>query len=159
MVYQFGYVKIMSTNNNHLHNQVTSINTNGGGITTGCVSMQGSLSSTTQLPPSSSVPIGTTYTINGSYNINTGSGWTPVVSPVTNTYSNAFNYGSITFSDKNGKTHNMDDVLERLEMLEKKLFMITEDSEKLEQFPSLKDAYENYKLVERMIFGDSDDHC
>jgi hypothetical protein len=96
------------------------------------------------------MPTGTTYTINGSYHINNGSAWT-AISPAPQTYS--YN-GNVSFMDKHGKTHQMDDVLDRLEMLEQKLLVLTADPEKLEQFPSLKDAFDNYRLVERMIFGD-----
>ena len=147
----------MTTNNHHIHNHVTSIGSSNGNValsTIGAISLQGSLSSTTQLPPPQSTSTGTTYTINGTSHINTGSSWAALTPP---TFNNGMYYqGSVSFQDKNGKMHLMDDVLERLEMLEKKLFALTENKEKLEQFPSLKDAYDNYKLVEKMIFGDDD---
>lgn len=150
----------MSTLNNHLHNTVTSIGSSNGNValsTTGAISFQGSLSSTTQLPPAQSTSTGTMYTINGTSHINTGSSWAALTPATYNT--GIYYQGSVSFQDKNGKMHLMDDVLERLEMLEKKLFALTEDKEKLEQFPSLKDAYENYKLVEKMIFGDDNNQC
>lgn len=48
-------------------------------------------------------------------------------------------------------------VAETLELILEKLSIILENQEKNEKYPALKEAYMNYKLVEKMLTGDSDE--
>lgn len=42
---------------------------------------------------------------------------------------------------------------DRVEALEKKLFILHENKEAMEKFESLKEAYEAYKIVEKLVYG------
>lgn len=63
-------------------------------------------------------------------------------------------YG-ITFND-GSKTYRLEDLFYKMEKLEKIIGVLLEEPtpETLEQHRALKDAYEKYKMVERMILGE-----
>lgn len=60
----------------------------------------------------------------------------------------------ITITKKDGTRIR---VVETLELLLDKLSIIVENQEKNEKYPALKEAYMNYKLVEKMLQGDDND--
>lgn len=52
-------------------------------------------------------------------------------------------------TDRN--TINIDDVAETLQVVKERLLILTPDFEKMEKYPALKIAYDNYKMVEAML--------
>lgn len=44
----------------------------------------------------------------------------------------------------------------RLAVIEERLAILTEDKEGMEKFPALKEAYEHYKMIERLCKGNSE---
>lgn len=83
----------------------------------------------------------------GSAAIYTGTTWTSNNS-IDSSYGITFNDGS--------KTHRLEDLFYKMEKLEKIIGVLLEEPtpETLEQHRALKDAYEKYKMVERMILGE-----
>lgn len=49
---------------------------------------------------------------------------------------------------------SLKDAIKSIDAIKQRLFIIEEDFEKHEQYPALKHAYEQYKLVEKLIMGD-----
>lgn len=72
----------------------------------------------------------------------------------------------LTIQAENGgdaiiKTHrnkvNLDEVADMMKVLKERLLIITPDFEKHEKYPALKEAYDNYKLIEALCKDDQDD--
>lgn len=55
---------------------------------------------------------------------------------------------------RNGKKIN---VGESIEHILDRLAILTEQQEKHEKYPALKEAYDNYKLIEKLLTGDEND--
>lgn len=45
-------------------------------------------------------------------------------------------------------------VAETLEMILKRLLIVEADFQKMEKYPALKEAYDNYKLIETLVSGE-----
>ena len=43
------------------------------------------------------------------------------------------------------------DIVDRLESIEKRLAIVSPDVELMEKYPSLQEAYDHYKLVEKLV--------
>lgn len=92
-------------------------------------------------PITSSTYYGATPSISiGSHTINTNSIWT----------------STGTYSDPSITVDYLEDIRSRLDKLEKIVGVLLEDPspEKLEQHRALKDAYEKYKMLERLTLGE-----
>lgn len=48
---------------------------------------------------------------------------------------------------------DLDDLADTMKVVKERLLMITPDFEKHEKYPMLKQAYEHYKLVEKMLMN------
>ena len=48
-------------------------------------------------------------------------------------------------------TINLDEMAEMMNTLKERLLILTPNFELMEQYPTLKDAYEQYKLIESML--------
>jgi hypothetical protein len=52
-----------------------------------------------------------------------------------------------------GSSVELRKVNERLDLIEKRLCVLYDNPELHEKFPALKEAYENYKLIEKLVTG------
>ena len=57
----------------------------------------------------------------------------------------------------NKNTVNLDEIAEMMQVLKDRLLIITPDFEKHEKYPALKEAYDNYKLIEALCRDNDDD--
>jgi hypothetical protein len=57
----------------------------------------------------------------------------------------------------NKNTVNLDEIAEMMQVLKDRLLIITPDFEKHEKYPALKEAYDNYKLIEALCRENEDD--
>lgn len=107
------------------------------------------MSSTSGMPPSpySTYTIPTTSIYDPSpltvTTIDNGTLWNGPISANTD----------ISIQRPNGSTIK---VAETLEKIMERLCILEPDFEKMEKYPALKEAYDNYKLIEAMVAGDRD---
>jgi hypothetical protein len=119
---------------------------------------------TATLPPAQGSAIGTTINVNGITHINNGSQWSALVSP---TYSNtnvattswvqSALQGQTTLQGSNGKSISIDSLLDFVETMKRRMCILDVSLEKHELYPALKEAYENYLIIERLCCGDDKD--
>jgi hypothetical protein len=72
-----------------------------------------------------------------------GSGGGIVYGPTTSTYTN-----DTTWLDTNKRVHD------RLDKIEERLAILVEDEEGMSKFPALREAYDHYKLIEKLCKGE-----
>jgi len=49
------------------------------------------------------------------------------------------------------------DLYDRIASLEKKMAILNVNLERVEKFPALKEAYESYLIIEKLVYGDVND--
>ena len=65
--------------------------------------------------------------------------------------------GDIMFTDKNGNDHSIRKMLERIEELEERLFILQEPgAETLENHKMLRETYKKYKFLEGLVKENDD---
>lgn len=64
----------------------------------------------------------------------------------------------MVFKHSDGKkTASVDDMIDFMEAMKKRLLVLEPMFEKHEHYPALKEAYEHYLLMERLCLGDDQD--
>lgn len=63
--------------------------------------------------------------------------------------------GVTTITTTSGKTINVDELADTLELIKKRFLVLTDNFEKHEKYPMLKQAYEEYKMLEKLISDDT----
>ena len=82
----------------------------------------------------------------------TNTGWLPVSSAqIKNTPP------IVTFKTADGRSVTMDEIVDFMEVMKRRMLVITPDFEKHEKFPALKEAYTTYLMIERLISSSPDD--
>lgn len=61
--------------------------------------------------------------------------------------------GQLTIEDKNGNKY---DVLEFIQSVSERLCVLQPNFEAHEKYPALRDAYEQYKMLEKLLLEDND---
>lgn len=62
---------------------------------------------------------------------------------------------TVTFNhSQNGRQVTADEIIDFMDIMKRRMLIVTEEFEKLENYPMLKEAYEHYKLIERLCCGD-----
>jgi hypothetical protein len=59
--------------------------------------------------------------------------------------------------NSNGKSVSVDEIIDFMDVMKRRMCILLPDFEKHEQYPSLREAYENYLLIERLCTGDDKD--
>lgn len=128
----------MSTQNNQISNMGQSITHMGSAAT---------------LPPANKLPTGTTMNVNGVTSINVGGSWTSISSA---TYTSpVFTHSNGTVSlNSNGRSVSVDEIIDFMNIMKKRMLILEPNFQKHELYPALKEAYENYLLIERLCCGD-----
>jgi hypothetical protein len=114
--------------------------------------------------------VGTIYINNGNQEIWDGISWIPLAPLASPTYTMGSNFnstqvattqyvnssmsGQVTLKGKNGKSVSVDEVIDFMEVMKKRMLILTPMFEKHEQYPALLQAYENYLMIERLCCGD-----
>jgi hypothetical protein len=110
---------------------------------------------------------GDVYYNNGTPEIWNGAMWVAVISSASPTfnstqvattqYVNSMLSGQATLNGKNGKSVSVDEIIDFMEVMKKRMLILTPVFEKHEQYPALLEAYENYLMIERLCCGDDTD--
>jgi hypothetical protein len=62
---------------------------------------------------------------------------------------------TITFNhSEDGRQVTVNEIIDFMDVMKRRMLILTEDFERHEQYPALKEAYEHYKLIERLCCGD-----
>jgi hypothetical protein len=104
------------------------------------------------------ITIGPTGAV-GSLYVNTATGVTsvaPAYYPIPNTYASPPTFGSDVIIRREGKEDLL--VAKTLEMLLDRLCIIMPAIDLIEKYPALREAYENYKLIETMVKNGNEDN-
>jgi hypothetical protein len=108
--------------------------------------------------PNITVGTGAVGASSGLYLTGAGGGgvnWINAASSYT-TYANSASYTNDIILRRDGKPDIK--IAETLEMLMDRLCVIVPAMELLEKYPALRDAYENYKLIEAMVKNGNEDN-
>lgn len=62
--------------------------------------------------------------------------------------------GGVVFHGSNGREVSVDELINFMDIMKRRMLMLTPSFEKHEHYPALKAAYEQYLLIERMCLGD-----
>lgn len=91
--------------------------------------------------------------VSGSYRIN----GQPIsnVQIVNHAHSPYTTAGSLSVNDQDHAWVTMQDMVERLERIEDRLCIMDVKEEYIEDYESLRDAYNHYKMMEKIILGKS----
>jgi hypothetical protein len=77
------------------------------------------------------------------------------ITMATTAYVSSAMQSTVTFNHSDGKQKvTGDEIIEFMAVMKKRMLIITNDFEKHEKYPALKQAYENYLLIERLCCGD-----
>jgi hypothetical protein len=80
------------------------------------------------------------------------------ITMATTAYVNQALSGKVTFSSSDGKKQvYLDDIIDFMEVMKRRMCMLDPLLEKHDKYPALKEAYENYLLIERLCCGDDTD--
>lgn len=73
---------------------------------------------------------------------------------VTSQWVSSSDTGTLMYTDENGKDYKVTELIERLEVVEKKLAILEDPTpEQLEKHKMLKEAYTKYKFIEGLCSG------
>ena len=96
-----------------------------------------------------------TSTITAGSGISTGTYYVPNTGAMSANW--AISDGTV--QSKIATSEDIKKVTDRLDKIEKRFCIISDvDLEKIENFPALKEAYEHYKLIEKLIEGQPVEH-
>ncbi len=84
--------------------------------------------------------------ITGNTMIYTNNGWTQI-SGTTATISKP----KTTFVANDGRTVSVEEIVDFMEVMKRRMLILTPDLEKHEHFPALKEAYEQYLVLDRLM--------
>lgn len=87
-------------------------------------------------------------TSTGSMLHSTTTGWSTLNTTLNNYSFTEPTFNDLTIKRKNGKEIRVGDTIE---VLMERLCVILPEFEKMERYPALKEAYDNYKLMEAML--------
>lgn len=138
----------MITINNINHSLPQTVTTTGSGFT---------------LPSASAVAPGTTQMASGTTYVSNGTSWAPLTAVATTSYVNSMYSGHYTmpadtvFISKDGQRASVEDLMQFMDMMKKRLLILQPNFEKHEMYPALRNAYEQYLIIERLCCGDSSD--